>query len=270
MVWTTQRRKVAPGTMTITLRDTLLALCRGLAGLMRLAPFAVRRGAARLFFTVESRIGNSDAALRRLFALADDIDRLIAERATAYGGGVNPKHRLTGYHDFFVKRIPVGARVLDIGCGIGEVARSIAAGVPGAQIVGIDSDPAILAKARLRTNPTNLTLTEGRVPDVLPAGPWDILVLSNVLEHVEGRVAFLKTLVAATKAGTLLLRVPLFERHWHMPLRRELGVDFRSDPTHTIEYSLAEFEAETAEAGLKIAERITLWGEIWAVLEPAR
>lgn len=249
-------------------------LAKTLAGIMALVagllPFAARRALLRALLLTESRIGNSDAALRRLFAVADDVDRLIGERATAYGNGLNPKHRLTGYHDFFVERIPIGARVLDVGCGISEVARSIATRVPGAQIVGIDSDPAILAKARLRTSPTNLTLTEGRVPDVLPEGPWDILVLSNVLEHVEGRVAFLKALVAATKAGTLLLRVPLFERHWHMPLRRELGVDFRSDPTHTIEYSVAEFEAEMVEAGLKIAERLTRWGEIWAVLEPAR
>jgi SAM-dependent methyltransferase len=245
-------------------------LARALALLAGLAPFALRRAAFRALLLIESRIGAPDQSLRRLFALADDADRLIAERATSYGGGVNPKHRLTGYHDFFVERIKPGAHVLDLGCGIGEVARSIASRVPDVKVTAVDSDPAILAQARALPSPANLTFVLADATAGLPQGSWDAVVLSNVLEHIERRVDFLKSVVAQARPKALLIRVPLFERHWHMPLRRELGVDFRSDPTHFIEHTLEEFERELSAAGLGIAQRVTLWGEIWAVAEPIR
>jgi SAM-dependent methyltransferase len=247
-------------------RKALIAMAGALALPAGLLPASLRRGLLRALLLVESRIGGPEAALRRLFAVQDDLDLLIAERATAYGGGANPKHRLTGYHDFFVTRIPAGSRVLDVGCGIAEVARSIAERVPGATVVGIDNDRPRLAQARTRGLPANLTLVEGLAPRDLPPGRFDVVVLSNVLEHVDDRVGLLKRLVEACAPESILVRVPLFERDWRLPLRRELGVDFRSDPTHSIEHTLAEFEAEAAAAGLRIAGRQTLWGEIWAEL----
>lgn len=100
-------------------------------------------------------------------------------------------------------------------------------------------------------------------------GPWDALVLSNVLEHAEGRVPFLRGLVAQSGARLVLIRVPLYQRHWHVPLREELGLSYFSDPTHFIEHTLAEFLQETAESGLTTVEMNTRWGEIWAVCRPA-
>ncbi|MGE5502823.1 MAG: class I SAM-dependent methyltransferase [Actinomycetota bacterium] len=252
----------------MTLRSLAIAAARVPALLLGLLPWAFRRLLLRGALVIESRIGGPDAALKRLFALQDDLDLLIAERATAYGHGANPKHRLTGYHDFFVARIPAGARVLDVGCGIAEVARSIAERVPGATVVGIDNDRPRLDLARARGLPANLTLIEGLAPRDLPAGRFDVVVLSNVLEHVDDRVGLLKRLAEACGPARILVRVPLFERDWRLALRRELGVDFRSDPTHCIEHTLAEFEAEVASAGLSVVERQTLWGEIWAELRP--
>ena len=52
-----------------------------------------------------------------------------------------------------------------------------------------------------------------------------------------------------------------------MPLRRELGVNYYSDPDHKIEHTIAEFEAEMADAGLAVSELLTPWGEIWATCE---
>jgi SAM-dependent methyltransferase len=239
-------------------------IASAIALVVGLIPFKARRFLLRTLLLVESRIGQPKNALARLFAVADDLDRLIAERATAYGGGINPKHRMTRYHDFFVQRIKPGQRVLDIGCGVGEVARSIATAIPGAHVVGIDIDEPSLARARKRSAHPNLIFVKADATAGLPEGPWDVVVMSNVLEHIADRVGLLKTIINQAHPNVLLFRVPLFERHWHMPLRKEVGADFRSDPTHFIEHSLAEFDAELDAAGLEIAERITLWGEIWA------
>jgi hypothetical protein len=91
-----------------------------------------------------------------------------------------------------------------------------------------------------------------------------------VLEHLDDRAAFLRDIVGRTAATRVLVRVPLFERDWRVPLKRELGVDFRLDPTHRIEYTPEEFETEMAAGGLAIDERDVRWGEIWAACRPRR
>ena len=255
--------------MNRSLKTVILALGRGLALPWSLIPFALRRRLVSGLVFVESRIGMPNSALARLFALWDDLDLVINERATAYGDGVNPKHHLTRYHDFFVDRIARGSRVLDVGCGVGAVARGIAERVPGCDVTGIDFDAAMVARAGTAPLPDNLRFVLGDVIRDLADEHWDVIVLSNVLEHVADRVGLLRGLVERHSPSRLLIRVPLFERHWHMPLRRELGVGYFSDPTHEIEHSLVEFDGEIARAGLVTLERLTRWGEIWAHCEPA-
>ena len=251
-------------------KKAVLVLARVLALPWSLLPRALRRGVISGLMLVESRAAGPETALGRLFALADDLERLTNERATALGGGVHPKHGLTGYHDFFVDNVAPGSRILDVGCGIGEVARSLARRVAGAEVTGIDNDPAMVADARRMDNPANLRFAHGDAAGDLPDGRWDVVVLSNVLEHLDDRVAVLRALVRKTAAERILIRVPLFERHWQIPMRRRLGVPYFSDPTHRIEHTLEEFRSEIAEAGLHIETIHTLWGEIWARCRPSR
>ncbi len=217
---------------------------------------------------LESRIGTPEDGLRRLFRLQDNIELLINERAMALGRGEHPKHRLMRYHDFFVERIPEGARVLDIGCGYGAVARSIARRVAGVEVTGIDTSTDRIAEANAADNPANLRFVQGDALADLPAGEWDTVVLSNVLEHIDARIDFLRRIRERAAPREVLIRVPLFERSWQVPMRRELGVGYFSDPTHFIEYSLDEFAAEKRAAGLEVNERLTLWVEIWAACRP--
>ena len=91
-----------------------------------------------------------------------------------------------------------------------------------------------------------------------------------MLEHLDDRVGFLRETVTRTGASRVLVRVPLFERDWRVPLKRELGVDYRLDPTHRIEYTQEEFDAEMAAADFVVDERQVRWGEIWAVCRPRR
>lgn len=244
-------------------------LIADMLGLMwRILPGGFRTGLLTGLFVLDSRNRDSVKGLIRLLSLRDRLDWVINERAMKYGRGEHPKHRLTNYHQFFVEHINDGERVLDVGCGYGAVARSIARAYPRCEVTGIDQDKPRLTQARASDNPANLQFVEGDATETVPSGPWNVVVLSNVLEHIRERVYFLKALQTATRASRYLIRVPLFERDWQMALRRELGVDFRSDDDHKIEHTLAEFQAEICKAGLKPVELQTMWGEIWADCRP--
>jgi SAM-dependent methyltransferase len=245
-----------------------LAVADLLAVLWQLLPRRLRHIFLKGLFVLESRGSDTGAGLARLFAVQDDLEHVVNERALVHGRGEHPKHRLMRYHDFFVERIASGERVLDVGCGYGAVARSIARERPGARVVGVDYDKGRLGQARAADNPPNLEFVETDATRALPDGPWDVVVLSNVLEHITDRVGFLSTLIAKTGAGRFLIRVPLFERDWKLPMRREVGANYYSDPDHKIEPMLSEFRAETSKAGLEIDELLTPWGEIWASLRP--
>ncbi len=244
-----------------------LALANVLASLWRLVPQRLRHVFLKGLFVLESR-GDAKSGLARLFSIQDDLEHVVNERALAYGGGEHPKHRLMRYHDFFVDRIRDGERVLDIGCGYGAVARSIAQARPRSVVIGVDNDNGRLGQARSAKNPDNLSFVEADATRSVPPGAWDAVVLSNVLEHIADREGFLKSLIRTTQAKRFLIRVPLFERDWKLPMRREVGANYYSDPDHKIEPMLSEFQAETQAAGLAIDELITPWGEIWASLHP--
>ncbi len=234
----------------------------------RMFPGSLRTRLLTGLFVLDSRHRDPATGLIRLLLLRDRLDWVINERAMKYGRGEHPKHRLTNYHQFFVQHINDGERVLDVGCGYGAVARSVALTYPRCEVTGIDQDKPRLAHARASDNPVNLQFVEGDATKTVPSGPWNVVVLSNVLEHIGERVHFLVALQTATQASRYLIRVPLFERDWQMALRRELEVDFRSDDDHKIEHTLAEFQAEMFKAGLKPIELQTMWGEIWADCRP--
>jgi len=250
------------------LKQLALLIANTLGLIWRMFPKIIRTGFITGLFVLDSRHGDASKGLSRLLLLRDKLDWVINERAMVYGHGEHPKHRLTDYHRFFVQHINDGERVLDVGCGYGAVARSIARAYPRCIVMGMDQEKSRLAQAQVSDNPNNLQFVVGDATKEVPLGPWNAVVLSNVLEHIEERVNFLAELQKATQASRYLIRVPLFERDWQMALRRELGVNFRSDDDHKIEHTLAKFRSEIFEAGLKPVELQTIWGEIWADCRP--
>jgi SAM-dependent methyltransferase len=201
--------------------------------------------------------------MRQLLEVYGDSFAAMDRGAIDYDGGVHAKHRLTGYHDFFVERIHADERVLDVGCHKGELAFDVAERT-GARVVGIDVSPWAIRFARDRFAHPRVTYVQADALTFRPEQPVDVAILSNVLEHIEQRVEFLAGLRERTGARRLLIRVPMLERDWTVPLRRELGLPYFSDPEHCVEYDPELLRAELEAAGWTLAEPRIVWGEIWA------
>ena len=201
--------------------------------------------------------------MRRLLEVEEYLTRQINAVAIRYDDGIHVKHRLMRYHDFFVDRLRPGERVLDIGCGVGAVANSMATRAE-AVVTGVDISRDNLATAKKHFRHPNLTFMEGDVLQELPLGSNDTIVMSNVLEHFEGRVEFLKTTQTRINPRRWLIRVPMINRHWLVPMRQELGLPYFSDDTHFVEYTQQSFEEEMQAADMMITDLQINWGEIWA------
>jgi 2-polyprenyl-3-methyl-5-hydroxy-6-metoxy-1,4-benzoquinol methylase len=204
-------------------------------------------------------------ALRELLELERDLSGAIDLAGMRYEGGVHPKHRITRYHDFFVARVKPNERVLDIGSGIGAVAHSVAVRA-GATVVGIDLDARNVEAARERFAHPRLTFVAGDATRDVPPGPFDVVIASNVIEHLEHRVEFYRAIESRVRPSRWLVRVPSIDRDWRVALRGELGLFAFSDPTHFTEYTRETFEREARAGGLEPVDVVLNWGEIWAEL----
>ena len=136
--------------------------------------------------------------------------------------------------------------------------------------MGIDNNESRLKKAIERNHYENLSFYSYNAIEKVPSGEWNVVILSNVLEHIDNRIEFLVKLINTTQAKKYLIRVPLFERDWQIGLRKELGINYFSDDDHKIEHTLNEFELEISAAGLNLMQKTLLWGEIWARCEDLR
>jgi ubiquinone/menaquinone biosynthesis C-methylase UbiE len=83
---------------------------------------------------------------------------------------------------------PADARVVEVGCGPGPVARALASRTGVGEVVGVDPSPAFLAKGReLAQGIPNLAFVQGdgrALP--LESGSFDVAVFHTTLCHVPG------------------------------------------------------------------------------------
>lgn len=247
------------------MKRLLRIYAKALAWLIALLPQGTLEMALNRIIVSRSQRLAPDEALRFLFRLDAELYALQGPLAGQYGGGLHTKHKHTGYHDFFVERIKANERVLDIGCGLGAVAADIAQRT-GATVHGVDLNADSIAEAQRRYNLPNLSFALQDALQLEADAAYDTIVLSNVLEHIVERPGFLRRAMQVTKAKRIFIRVPLFERDWRVPLKKELGVEWRLDLDHKTEFTLDQFAEETEAAGLTLVHQEVHWGEVWAEL----
>jgi trans-aconitate 2-methyltransferase len=129
---------------------------------------------------------------------------------------------------FFDLTARIGAdaprRVVDLGCGTGDLTATLVARWPSAAITGIDSSPEMIAKARTLDTPA--TFRVGDVRDWTPDA--DVLVTNATLQWVPGHRELLSRWAAELPPGAwMAMQVP---GNFDAPSHRALREVARSAP----------------------------------------
>lgn len=139
--------------------------------------------------------------------------------------------------------------VLEIGCATGELVGALPADRFGGRH-GIDISPSNIFVAKRRFPEVNFSVGDFR-KQTLPH--FDCVVMSDVLEHVEDEVGFLRD--AAGLADEVLVNLPL-ECNW-LNRRRNYGPTDVSG--HLRKYSLSQGLKLFSDAGLTVQK----WDQVW-------
>ena len=213
--------------MNLMYKKLILKISNLLSLFWLFIPSKVRKFFTSLF-VLESTGSNKGNGLIRLFELKNKLEWVINERSIAYDNGIHPKHRLTNYHDFFINKINDGEVILDVGCGQAIVTASIATAKKNSLVFGIDINEDNIRKGKNLIDSKKLKNVKLICSDINDQKELraDKVIISNVLEHIDNRIEFIKNLKLITNSKYFLIRVPLFERDWQIPLMRELGINY--------------------------------------------
>ncbi|HEY3070806.1 MAG TPA: methyltransferase domain-containing protein [Gaiellaceae bacterium] len=138
--------------------------------------------------------------------------------------------------EFVLAELPAApARVLEVGCGGGELARTLAAG--GYDVVAIDPEA-----------PDGTIFRRTTLEELAESGPYDAVIASRALHHVSDLAIALDRIAALLRpGGTLVLDEFAWER-LDARTAEEVGIELAEwreehDDLHTSTAMLAELES---------------------------
>ncbi len=135
--------------------------------------------------------------------------------------------------------------VCDLGCGSGALLKAWATAQPEVAFTGYEISPQALTLCRANA-PQNTTFITG---DKLPAGPYQVALALDVLEHIEDNGPWLEQ--AATCCETLVLHVPL-ELSFYTLLRPDWLREEREKVGHVHFYTVRSFKQLLKQHHLQI------------------
>lgn len=205
--------------------------------------------------------------LKKIIKLVCVLDnwcyKVMTKLSIVENNGLHPKHRILNYHKFFLDNTQITDYVIDIGSGNGANAYDVAG--KATKVVGIDISKKNVEKSTEKYSRENLTYIVGDATKYIFERRFDKIILSNVLEHIEHRIDFLRLLHSIS--DTILLRVPMIDRDWVVVYKKEHNIEHRLDPTHFIEFTDEILRKELVEAGWKVESHSVQFGEWWGVVK---
>lgn len=154
------------------------------------------------------------------------------------------KERYAPFNDLVALiEVRPGLRVLDLGCGTGELTRRLADALPESEVLGVDASAPMLARSEEFTRP-GLRFERRSIEDV--SGEWDVVFSNAALQWVGDHASLFPRLFSmVTAGGQLAVQMPSNFDH----------------PTHTLLDQIAD-EAPFREA----LAGITRWSRSRPVL----
>lgn len=198
--------------------------------------------------------------IKELIKFHNYLENKISQKAIKLNNGIHPKHRIMNYHTFFLDNTDENSKILDIGCGRGELTYDLAK--KAKQVIAIDISRNKINEAKKKFNRDNIKYINDDATKYNFKEKFDFVVLSNILEHIKDRHDFLTKIKHLAKI--FLIRVPMINRSWLSIYEKELGLEYRLDKEHQIEYTFETFQKEMESVGLKIMSYSIQFGEIWA------
>lgn len=179
-------------------------------------------------------------------------------------GEVNVPGRLRSYHILRTLRkldLPRAARILDAGCGRGDLALHLARRYPEWHILGVDADQTKVARANFlaaRLGLTNVTFEAHRLEELDFESQFHLIVSADVLEHIEDdRRVIANFCRAARPGGCILVTSPSVPQPRHLPTVRWRERRIHFDPSqygHVRQgYSQADLAAKFGQAGAELS-----------------
>ncbi|HEY7347189.1 MAG TPA: methyltransferase domain-containing protein [Ktedonobacterales bacterium] len=106
-----------------------------------------------------------------------------------------------------------GLRVIDLGCGTGELTRRLADALPGSDVLGLDSSPEMLAKSASFVRP-GLRFELGAIEEAVgagarAAGEWDLIFSNAAIHWVNDHQRLIPRLFSLLRpGGHLVVQLP--------------------------------------------------------------
>ena len=118
-------------------------------------------------------------------------------------------------------RVRDGLRVIDLGCGTGELTARLADALPGSDVLGIDTSAEMLAKAALLARP-GLRFEQGDLAQV--SGAYDLVFSHAAIQWVDDHPALIARLFGLlAPGGQLAVQQPANHHHPSHTIARELA-----------------------------------------------
>jgi trans-aconitate 2-methyltransferase len=112
-------------------------------------------------------------------------------------------------------------KVVDLGCGTGELTRRLADALPNSNVTGIDSSAHMLEKAAAFANP-NLHFEQGDQSQL--TGEWDLIFSNAALHWSENHTVLISDLFRKLKpGGQIAVQIPSNHNHISHQIYRQIA-----------------------------------------------